>query len=144
MPREPFFTLPPLLAVAAFVANNFVWKAQFGNALTGKLSDVLACFFLPLYVAALLGWVTARTLVWRLRLAAWLTAAVFGAVKTLPQASAWLNASLATVASWGNLTFAPNRVDPTDLVALVMIPVAVLYARWAGAAPRSDNVMRSA
>lgn len=139
---EPFFTILPLSCVVVFVANNFIWKATFANTLTGKLSDLLACFFLPLYVAALLGWIGRWPLRTRLIWGAGLTSVVFSAVKLVPAASSALNTVIAHVAGLASLRLVPNHVDPTDLVALVMIPAALLYARFIAGEPPSVTPAR--
>jgi hypothetical protein len=126
---EPFFSAPSGVAVLLFVANNFVWKSTSPGVLTGKLSDFCACFFLPLYLSALLGWVVERPLAWRLRCGAALTCAGFAAVKTLTPVSVALNGLVAGLTGWTGVSLRPNQVDPTDLIALVMVPVAVAYAR---------------
>lgn len=126
---EPFFSVPSGIAVLLFIANNFVWKSTLPNAVTGKLSDFCACFFLPLYLAALLGWVVERPLAWRVRWGAALTCTVFTAVKTLAVASATLNGLVAVLTGWTGLALRPNQVDPTDLIALLMVPVSLAYVR---------------
>ena len=77
---------------------------EFGNALTGELSDVTACFFLPLVVSSALGFTgVARgwfTLERRVLIGSALTALVFGAVNT---------SSLALPDPMER----PNVVDPT-------------------------------
>ena len=49
-----FFGVLPLVAVALFALNNGVLKRAFPGFVTGKVSDLLVCFFLPLFVSALL------------------------------------------------------------------------------------------
>ena len=55
-----FFAPLPLLAVGLMVLNDWVLKPRLHNALTGKLSDVAVCFFLPLFISALLGFLWRR------------------------------------------------------------------------------------
>ena len=55
-----FFAPLPLLAVGLMVVNDRVLKPRLHNALTGKLSDLAVCFFLPLFVSALLGFLLKR------------------------------------------------------------------------------------
>lgn len=126
---EPFFSLLSGVAVLSFAVNNLLLKDTYPNALTGKLSDFAACFFLPLYLAALLTWVVDRPLAWRLRWGARATLVGFAAVKTLPLASTVLNELVAGLTRWSGLVLRPNLVDPTDLIALVMVPLALAYAR---------------
>ena len=49
-----FFGVLPLMAVGLFALNNFVLKRAWPGLVTGKLSDLLICFFLPLFVSALM------------------------------------------------------------------------------------------
>ena len=49
-----FFSALPLAAVALFALNNGVLKRAWPGLITGKLSDVTICFFLPLFLSALL------------------------------------------------------------------------------------------
>lgn len=121
-----FFGLLPLGAVALLGLNDWVLKAAFHNALTGKLSDLAGCFFLPLYCSALLsalGWRSAT----RLWTGAGFTALLFTAIKLSPGAADVVCSALAPLAR--PLGFHTLRIvaDPTDLIALVMVPLACRY-----------------
>lgn len=95
-------------------------------ALAGKLSDFAACFFLPLFVAALLARVTRWSRARRVAVGAVTTTLVFTLVKTSAAASAVLDGFCAALGSLVGLQSPANRVDPTDLLALPMVPLA----RW--------------
>jgi len=135
-----FVSWAPLAAVVVLVINDHVLKAAMPGMLTGKLSDVAGLFYFPLLLTAgarliagavrwLAGAAPGRRIPplrrWHLTLAAVLTGAVFAAINTLPSAMAMWDATLSL--------FVPSRgtVDPTDLMALVMLPLAWLWGdRW--------------
>ena len=55
-PRSGEFFAPlPLAALALTVVNDVWLKPAFHSGLTGKLSDVGICFFMPLFLSELLG-----------------------------------------------------------------------------------------
>ncbi len=49
-----FFAPVPLAAVALLAANDHFLKAWWPGFVTGKLSDISGCFFLPLFLSAFL------------------------------------------------------------------------------------------
>jgi len=109
----------PLAAVLVLAANDHALKGAglVPAWLTGKLSDVAGLFFFPVLLVALAGEVHPRA---RARgpaaLAVALTGVVFAALKLSPRACAWVTgAGLPTVA------------DPSDLLALVSLPLAYVY-----------------
>jgi hypothetical protein len=115
---EPLASPAFITALVLLVLNDFVLKPVFHNALTGKLSDFAGLFALTFFAATL--WPRRRAL------AGCLIASAFTLWKTSYSESLidGLNAML---------PFALGRtVDLTDLVALVVIPLAA----WA--APRLD------
>jgi hypothetical protein len=124
-----FFAWPPLVAVALFTLNNFWLKGRAPGIVSGKLSDFAACFFLPLFVSALLGKVTPLRLQARVALGAAVTVLVFSLVKTSPLASSWLDALCAAFGSLVSRQSPNNCVDPSDLIALPMVLGACLWAR---------------
>jgi hypothetical protein len=107
-----FFSPLPLLTVALFGLNNFVFKARFGNWLTGKLSDITACFFLPLFLSALLGMTTRLALRRRMLIGCVVTAIVFSAVKVSPLASSVLDGALSVLSQTFGWGASRNLVDP--------------------------------
>jgi hypothetical protein len=119
----------PLLAVALMVCNDRYWKPRFRNALTGKISDLAICFFLPLLVHEVSGWVVRSHFRARLFASAALSAVVFTSLELDADLARWACRWLAHIGAILGLhgTFRMTE-DPTDLVALVMIPLASLYA----------------
>lgn len=124
-----FFGVLPLLAVALFALNNFVLKHAWPGLITGKLSDLLVCFFLPLFVSALLERVSALGAAPRVAVGIALTATIFIAVKTSATASGRLDHDIERLLRPFGVRTAPNRVDVTDLCALPMLALAWLHAR---------------
>lgn len=101
-------------ALALLVVNDHVLKPAFHNAVTGKLSDVAGLFALALFCRAL---APAR------RTAVCLTIAALWVWWKLPLSQLALDA-------WNALGVFPlgRVVDPTDLLALVVLPAAWSYA----------------
>lgn len=130
--REPFLSPWPLLAVLVFALNNFWWKWAYPGWLVGKLSDVCACFFIPLYVAWMLAELGARA--WpmqrRVQWGVWITALTFTCVKTTALGSHALNMTVDALTAALPIHFAPNQPDPSDLIALPMVWIAVWFAGW--------------
>ena len=124
-----FFGALPLASVALFALNNGVLKRAWPGLVTGKLSDLMVCFFLPLFISALLARVSRAALAIRVAAGIALTATIFIAVKTSAAASHVLDRDIARLLAPLGLRTAPNRVDVTDLVALPMLAAAWLYAR---------------
>ncbi len=122
-----FFSPLPLAMVGLLVLNDHVLKARFHNALTGKLSDFAGCFFLPLFLSALLSLAGVASARARLAVGAVATLALFTSVKTSAVAAGavcgvmgWLGAPL-------GLSCDGIVVDVTDLAALPMIPLSVWF-----------------
>ena len=124
-----FFGAVPLMAVALFAINNGLLKRAWPGLVTGKLSDLLVCFFLPLFVSALLERVSRLSARTRLAIGIALTGAIFIAVKTSAAASHLLDRQIALLLQPFGVRTAPNRVDVTDLCALPMLALAWIYAR---------------
>jgi hypothetical protein len=124
-----FFGFPPLTAVGLFALNNFVLKRAWPGLVTGKLSDLLICFFLPLFVSALMQRVSRLGATTRVAAGIALTAAIFIAVKTSATASRVLDRDIALLLQPFGVRTARNCVDVTDLWALPMLALAWLYAR---------------
>jgi hypothetical protein len=85
VPRSGEFFAPlPLAALALMVVNDVWLKSAFHSELTGKLSDVALCFFMPLLLSELLGifggWAPRR----RLLAGAIATASLFTALELVP------------------------------------------------------------
>jgi hypothetical protein len=147
-----------IAAIGILVANDHWWKLSHPGWWTGKASDVAGMAFFPLLVLVVVERaVTHRTLA--LALAAGATAIAFALVKTVPAASAVFGHALgllqwpgAAVAAWwhGNPLTGPIAAsvvtDPTDLLAIPFVAVAVIVARRCGylAEPTRDLVVRVA
>ncbi|WP_375769846.1 hypothetical protein NR798_02875 [Archangium gephyra] len=130
--RPALFTRAlPVAAMLLVALNDHVLKGAglLPGWLTGKLSDVAGLYFAPLLAAEL--WTLARptsearTVVQRVAWAALGFGLLFIAIKTSHRADALYEAL------WSALLPRPasNAVDPTDLVALGMLGVAVWDAR---------------
>lgn len=123
-----FFAPAPLAAVVLMALNDHLLKARFHNAATGKLSDVAACFFLPVLVSGVLGLVLRGRLRLRLAIGAAVTAAVFVALELSDGAGA----VFARVTTTLGAPLGVHRVvltrDLTDLLALAMIPLGCAHA----------------
>ena len=115
-----------LTAVALFALNNFYLKVHFPNWFTGKLSDFSACYFLPLYVSAILSLLVNWPIKRRLITAMMLTVLVFSLVKTSTLMSGYMNMLLSKVTSAFGFGPSINLADPTDLIALPMTGIAYL------------------
>lgn len=124
-----FFSTLPLASVALFAMNNAVLKRAWPGLVTGKLSDLMVCFFLPLFVSALLERVSRLGAATRVAAGISLTATIFIAVKTSRVASGVLDHNVALLLAPIGIRTAPNHVDVTDLCALPMLGAALLYAR---------------
>lgn len=130
-PRQApeFFGVLPLLAVAVLAANDHFFKAAFHNTLTGKLSDFAGCFFLPLYVSAVLALVTRWSLERRLWIGAVATIGIFVPVKVSGAAGDFVSRTVGLIAIPLGIGAQHIVTDPTDLIAVPMICLAILYAQ---------------
>jgi hypothetical protein len=77
----------PLAAVAVLALNDHVLERAFPGRLTGKLSDLVGCFVLPLFLSAVLAFVTRWRAPFRLALGAAVTVGFFAAIKLSPPAA---------------------------------------------------------
>ena len=118
--------LLPLAMIALLIANDHFLKFVFHNSVTGKLSDVAICFVTPLLVSALLGLISGGNVLWRLWIGAAVTAVVFSALEMSDLAGSWFIRAVAIL--FGAKHTVLTR-DPTDLLALLMVPLAVAYGR---------------
>ncbi|MCP3141670.1 hypothetical protein [Pyxidicoccus xibeiensis] len=130
LPAMPEFLAPlPLAAVALMAVNDRWLKPVFHNALTGKLSDVAICFFLPLYVSALLALVTRWPRATRVKVGAVFTALLFTALKVSQPAADLFCELLRPLGAPLGLTGFRAVADPTDLLMLPLLGAALLYGR---------------
>jgi hypothetical protein len=122
-----FFAPLPLAAVALMAVNDRFLKPHFGNAITGKLSDIAICFFLPLFTSAVLGLAWRRHPRVRVLAGAGIAAFVYTAQEIWPR---FRNLFL----EWNRVVGKPLGLhhfaltdDWSDLWALLMVPLAVAY-----------------
>jgi hypothetical protein len=130
-PRSGEFFAPlPLGALALLVVNDVWLKPAFHSAVTGKLSDIAICFFMPLLLSELLGilcgWPPRR----RLIAGAIVTAALFTALEIVPPftrlALDWLEHVGPHLGIHGRFRMTS---DWTDLACVPVAAVAVAYGR---------------
>lgn len=128
LPQMREFCAPlPLAAVTLLAVNDHWLKAAFHNAVTGKLSDISGCFFLPLFVSALLELTTELLPKARLLLGASVTTVLFTCVSTSRVAADFVCAALAPVGALFGLHGYRIACDPTDLIALPCVALSVVY-----------------
>jgi len=122
---------PAPLGTAAVIVFNDLWlKVHWAGWVSGKLSDLAICFLLPVTLAAAVEWMawTAHR-PWRAGASVrWgacaLAAAYFTALQLSPVAARIHVAVLEAVVPGTRFAVTP---DPTDLVALLAIPLAWCY-----------------
>ena len=142
VPGEALLSAPVLAALALTAVNDHWGKVAAPGWITGKLSDFAGLYFFPYLAVALVALVI--ELVARVRGArgarAWrpsargfagllvVEAAFFVALKTSPALAAW------TGEAWSTLFGLRSRFvpDPTDLLALFVLPLAWRTARARG------------
>jgi hypothetical protein len=144
-----FFAPLPAAAVGLMVLNDRVLKPRFHNDLTGKLSDIAICFFLPLFTSALLGVVWRGQPRARVLVGAGIAAFVFTALEIWEPFQAVFLVCLRSVgAPLGLRHFVLTR-DNSDLLALLVVPSAVVYGwkrlgvTWAKAGTSRTSVSGS-
>lgn len=123
-----FFAPLPLAAVALMALNDRYFKPAFANWVTGKLSDVALLFFLPLLISALLAGIGVTRVGWRLGVGAVASAVAFAAIEMSDTAGALYCGlvrplSRALGAGGGCSLYR----DPSDLFALLLVPLAVAF-----------------
>jgi hypothetical protein len=117
----------PVAAVALMALNDRVLKPRFHNGLTGKLSDIAICFFLPLFTSALLGLVWQRHARARVLVGAGIAAFAFTAQELWKSFQDGFIAALGVVGAPLGLRHFVLTSDASDLLALLMVPLAVAY-----------------
>lgn len=129
--------LGPLLAALVVLVNDFWLKPHAPGLVSGKLSDVGLCFLLPVVLASLVEWThwglaMLRSRAWPSRprwidaLSCVVAAVWFSALKLSPQAASLHAASLNAVLPFWHFS---AIADPTDLVALPLVLLALSYLR---------------
>lgn len=106
-----------LTGLALLLANDWLFKPVFHNALTGKLSDFAGLFIFPLFWTALFP--RRKTLIFS-------ATAVFFVFWKMPLSQSWLDV-------WKNTGLWPlaRVADAGDLWALCVLPMSWLYSRRA-------------
>ena len=122
-----FFAPLPLLAVGLMVFNDRVLKPRLHNGLTGKLSDVAGCFFLPLFVSALLGFVWQRHPRARVVVGAAIAGSFYAAQEIWKGFADGLLTVLRLAGRPLGIEHFALTSDVTDLWTLLMVPLAVAY-----------------
>ena len=117
-----------LLAMALFAMNNFWWKHQFGNFLTGKISDFAFCFFTPFFLVACFEFAHS-SLEQQNRKKRWLMASILTftlllLVKTNSTISLFFDSISSNFLNNLSLHHNPNLLDKSDLWALTLVPLA--------------------
>jgi len=128
----------PAAAGLLILANDFGLRRWHPGFLSGKLSDIGICFLFPVVLVALWQWMS-FALCWVLR-RTWkpsgryvhvascvVAAAYYSAMEMLPGFGGLHKLVLSTIFPFTR--FRSGTPDPTDLVALVMIPMSLLYLR---------------
>lgn len=128
-PRSGEFFAPlPLAALALTVVNDRWLKPALHDGLTGKLSDVGVCLFMPLFVSEVLGLCFGLRPRARLWAGALVTAVVYTLQEVVPPFIRLALAVLRTVGPWlGIHRRFQLTSDWTDLFCLLLIPVAAMY-----------------
>jgi hypothetical protein len=125
-----FFAPLPLAALALCFVNDVWLKPAFHSELTGKLSDVAVCFFMPLLLSELLGiscgWPPRR----RLLAGAIATASLFAALEVVaPFTRLTLNLLERVGPYLGIQRRFRMTSDWTDLACLLLVPASFAYGR---------------
>lgn len=117
-----------LAAIGLLLLNDHVLKPLLPGPLTGKLSDVAGLVFFPLLLSVALGPAIRKPgmTIWTSVLS---TGIWFGAINTIPEAARATERLITPFLSWR------VTVDPTDLVALPALGLAVLVWRMAEVGP---------
>jgi hypothetical protein len=119
-----------LTALALLALNDGLLKRYWPGAISGKISDVAICFLLPLYLSALLGFLAPRRPRGRLLAGSGLTVLAFTALELDPAVvTAFCRVNDALAPALGLRLGCRMTSDPTDLAALLLVPLAYLYGR---------------
>ena len=123
-----FFAPLPLAALALTVVNDIWLKSAYHNAITGKLSDIGICLFMPLFLSELLGIVFGLLPRPRLYIGALVTAVLYTAQEVIPPFTRF---ALGVLRAVGPLLGIHRRFqltsDWTDLGCLLLVPLAFHY-----------------
>ena len=120
-PAKEFFNLLVISSVLLFAINNWWLKYQFHNWFTGKLSDLLFCFFFPLYCSAILSFVTPWKIRSRILIGISFTLLLFISIKTSIIFSNEVNNILSFMTKFAIGVSSTNIVDPSDLIVVPIV-----------------------
>jgi hypothetical protein len=137
---EPFFQLPVLSCVALFVFNNFWFKHAYPGVVTGKLSDLCAAFFMPLFLAALFAQLFPACGARRFTYGTGITVLAFLLMKSTASGASALNFMVEFLTGWSGFRFAQNIADPSDLLALPFSLLAWFYSQDATRTSTSHEI----
>lgn len=125
-----FFAPLPLAALALLVVNDVWLKPALHSALTGKLSDVAICFFMPLLLSELLGIFAGWSPRGRLLAGAIVTASLFAALEVVPPFTRLALDALDRVGPYLGIHRRFRMTsDWTDLACLLLVPVSFAYGQ---------------
>jgi predicted ferric reductase len=123
-----FYNWPAFIAFVLFIVNNFWLKLEYHNWLTGKLSDLLFCFFFPLYVSAMLAAVSRLGYISRVVIGVVLTLALMVGMKTSSAFSSYFSEFFSVFTQMVAERDSVNIVDPTDLIVTPVVIFSVVIA----------------
>jgi hypothetical protein len=133
-----YFVNPlPALAIAVMALNDHILKYRWPSWLTGKISDFMGVFYFPLFLCALVCLGANLVLRWPKRtgrvayinkqlmvFAMAVTAGMMALIKLSPVGARAVEAFVSKYIVTTKIT-----PDPTDMLALLMLPATYLYAR---------------
>jgi hypothetical protein len=124
-----------LAAIAIMIANDHWLKCAHPSALTGKLSDFAGLTFFPLLVLIVFDLVWPERRATTAIAAAALTAVIFALVKVVPLGTELYRHALGFAQSPWSPSPVEAVTDPSDLVALPCVALAVVIAHRCGFVP---------
>ncbi len=122
-----FYNAPVIGTILLFTINNWWLKIEYGNWLTGKLSDFLFCFFFPIYCSSILAIIPKLDKQVRIGIGVTLTLLSFIAMKTSITVSSWVSEILSALTASVIGMNSVNAVDSTDLIACPMVIISILF-----------------
>ena len=120
-PAKEFFNLLVISSVLLFAINNWWLKYQFHNWFTGKLSDLLFCFFFPLYCSAILSFISPWKIRSRILVGISFTLVLFILMKTSIVFSSEVSNIFSFMTQMTIGSSSNNIVDPTDLIVIPIV-----------------------
>jgi hypothetical protein len=123
-----FFAPLPLGAVGLMIVNDRWLKPWLHSELTGKLSDIAICFFLPLFLSELLGLAFGLSARVRLWIGAVTATVLFASLEVVDPVARLAVRVLGAIGPGVGIA-RPFRMtsDWTDLLCLALVPVAASY-----------------